>query len=283
MAIKKVGIVGCGLMGSGIVEVCARAGYDVIVMEQNDGFLDAGLERVRASLQRAVDRNRLSETDRDTAWERIGGTTSLDQFTDVDLTIEAIRENLAEKRNVFTTLDRVAPAHAILTSNTSSLPLTELAAATERPQQVLGLHFFNPAPVMPLLELVRPYVTSDATYETARAFGESLGKTVVVAKDTPGFIVNALLVPFLLDAARMLEAGVASREDIDAGVKLGLNHPMGPLTLLDFVGIDTTLYIADAVFEETKDPRFAAPVLMRRMVALGHWGRKSGRGIYDYS
>ena len=193
-----------------------------------------------------------------------------------------MREEIEEKKGIFRRLDEVTPPHAILASNTSSLPVTELAAVTNRPSQVLGMHFFNPAPVLPLLEMVRTFVTSDETYEASRAFGESLGKTVIVAKDTPGFIVNALLLPFLLDAIRMLESGVATREDIDAGVKLGLAHPMGPLTLLDFIGIDTALYIVDAVFEETKDARWAAPVLLRRMVTMGHHGRKSGRGFYEY-
>jgi 3-hydroxybutyryl-CoA dehydrogenase len=196
--------------------------------------------------------------------------------------VEAAIANPEEKKKVFARLDQVTPSHAILSSYTSSLSIIDMAAATKRPGQVLGMHFINPVPVMPLLEMVRTFVTSAETYQIARAFGESLGKQVVVAKDTPGFIVNALLIPYLLDAARMLEEGIASREDIDAGVKLGLNHPMGPLTLLDFVGIDTTLYVADAMFAETKHPRHAAPVLMRRLVTAGHWGRKTGTGSYDY-
>jgi len=282
MEIKRVGVVGCGLMGSGIVEVCAKAGYEVRVMEVNDDFLQRGLARITSSLDRAVERNRLTPEDRDATVARVNGTTDLSDFSDVDFVIEAVREDLEEKKGIFRRLDEITPAHAILASNTSSLPLTELAAVTKRPSQVLGMHFFNPAPVLPLLEMVRTFVISEETYETSRAFGESLGKTVIVAKDTPGFIVNALLLPFLLDAIRMLESGIASREDIDAGVKLGLAHPMGPLTLLDFIGIDTALYIVDAVFEETKDPRWAAPVLLRRMVTMGHHGRKTGRGFYEY-
>ena len=282
MHIKTVGVVGCGLMGSGIAEVIARNGYDVVVMEVNQSFLDKGLERIQTSLARAVDRTKLGAAERDAAWARIQGTTDLAQFGACDFVVEAAIENLEEKKKVFARLDQVTPRHAVLSSNTSSLSIIDMAAATKRPAQVLGMHFFNPVPVMPLLEMVRTFVTSAETYQTARAFGESLGKQVVVAKDTPGFIVNALLIPYLLDAVRMLEEGVASREDIDAGIKLGLNHPMGPLTLLDFVGIDTTLYVADAMFAETKHPRHAAPVLMRRMVTAGHWGRKTGKGFYDY-
>jgi 3-hydroxybutyryl-CoA dehydrogenase len=282
MEIKRVGVVGCGLMGSGIVEVCARSGYDVRVMEVDQELLDRGLGRIHASFDRAVERNRLTTEDRDVILGRVTGTIDLADFRDVDYVIEAVREDLAEKKAIFSRLDKVTPAHAILASNTSSLSVAELAAMTDRPSQVLGMHFFNPAPVLPLLELVRTFVTSDETVETSKAFGESLGKTVIVAKDTPGFIVNALLLPFLMDAVRMLESGTASREDIDNGVKLGLSHPMGPLTLLDFIGLDTALYIVDAVFEETKDAKWAAPVLLRRMVTMGYHGRKSGRGFYEY-
>ncbi len=282
MKIKRVGVVGCGLMGSGIAEVCARAGYSVLVREVDDQFLERGLSRIKKSLDKGVARGKLSPSERDAAQSRISGTTELGDFSDSDLVVEAIVENLEQKKETFATLDRVAPAHAILASNTSSLSVTDMAAATERPDQVLGIHFFNPVPVMPLIEMVRTFLTSDATYQTARAFGEGLGKQVVVTKDRPGFIVNALLVPYILDAVRMVEAGVATKEDIDAAVKLGLNHPMGPLTLLDFVGLDTTLFIADAMYEELKDPRYAAPPLLRRMVVAGYMGRKSGRGFYDY-
>jgi 3-hydroxybutyryl-CoA dehydrogenase len=282
MTIKLVGVIGCGLMGSGIVEVCAKSGYEVIVMEVNEQFLNKGLERVKTSMAKAVERNKLMAADRDAAWGRIKGTTDLTQFDACDLIIEAAIENLDEKKKLFAQLDKIARSNTIFASNTSSLSIIDMAAMTKRPTQVLGLHFFNPVAVMPLLEMVRTFVTSDETYQTARAFGESLGKTIIVAKDTPGFIVNALLVPYLLDAVRMLEEGIASKEDIDTGVKLGLNHPMGPLTLLDFVGVDTTLYIADAMFAETKNPRYAAPVLMRRMVTAGHFGRKTGKGFYEY-
>jgi 3-hydroxybutyryl-CoA dehydrogenase len=197
--------------------------------------------------------------------------------------VEAVPENLELKRQVFADLDAVAPAHAILASNTSSLAVTEMAAATRRPDKVLGLHFMQPVPVMPLLEMVRTFLTSEETFQSAKAFGESLGKTIVVSKDTPGFIVNLLLIPYLLQAIEALERGVATKEDFDTAIKRGLNHPMGPFTLLDFVGLDTTLFVADAVFEETKDPRFAAPPLLRRMVSAGYLGRKSGKGFYDYN
>jgi len=283
MKIERVGVVGCGLMGSGIVEVCARAGYPVIVREVNDEFLRRGLNRIEKSLAKGVSRGKLRADERDAAWNRITGTTDVNAFADCDLVVEAIIENLDMKKEVFAALDQITPPHAILASNTSSLSITSMAAATQRPTQVLGIHFFNPVPVMPLIEMVRTFLTSDETYATARAFGEGLGKQVVVTKDRPGFIVNALLIPYALDAVRMVEEGVATKEDIDKAVQLGLNHPMGPLTLLDFVGLDTTLYIADAVYEELKDPRYAAPPLLRRMVTAGYMGRKSGKGFYDYT
>jgi 3-hydroxybutyryl-CoA dehydrogenase len=203
-------------------------------------------------------------------------------FSGCDLIVEAVPEHLEMKRRTFAELDAIAPPHAILASNTSSLAVTDMAAATRRPAQVLGLHFMQPVPVMPLLEMVRTFLTSEETFQAAKAFGESLGKTIVVSKDSPGFIVNLLLIPYLLHAIEALDKGVATREDIDTAIKLGLNHPMGPFTLLDFVGLDTTLFIADAVFAETKDPRFAAPPLLRRMVSAGHLGRKSGKGFYQY-
>jgi 3-hydroxybutyryl-CoA dehydrogenase len=282
MEIRRVGVVGCGLMGSGITEVVARGGYPVVVREVNDEFLQRGLGRIEKSLARGVSRNKLTEEERDAAWSRITGTTDMEPFADCDLVIEAIIENLEAKKKTFAELDRLTPEHAILASNTSSLSVTDMAAMTKRPIQVLGVHFFNPVPVMPLVEMIRTFQTSDETYTAARTFVEGLGKQVVVTKDRPGFIVNALLVPYLLDAVRMLESGLATKEDIDKAVKLGLNHPMGPLTLLDFVGLDTTLFIADAVYEELKDPRYAAPPLLRRMVAAGYMGRKNGKGFYDY-
>lgn len=283
MAIKTVGVVGCGLMGSGIVEVIAKNGYSVIVREVNEDFLSKGLTRIKASMAKAVERNKMTAANRDAAQARIRGTTNLQDLAACDLVVEAAIENLKLKKDIFKELDAVTRPEVILASNTSSLAVTEMAGMTRKPGKVLGLHFFNPVPVMPLLEMVRTFLTSEETYTTARTFGESLGKQVIVSRDVPGFIVNALLVPFQLDAIRMLENGIATKEDIDQGIHLGLNHPMGPLTLLDFVGIDTVLFIADAMFEETKDARYAAPPLLRRMVAAGYLGRKSGKGFYDYS
>ncbi len=283
MEIKKVGVVGCGLMGSGIVEVCARAGYDVVVREVNDELLQKGLERVKKSMSKGVQRGKLSQEDMDTAWQRIQGTTTLADMADCDLVIEAAVEKMEVKKAIFAELDSIVPPHAILASNTSSLCVTEMASVTKRSDKVLGIHFFNPVPVMPLIEFVRTILTSDETMDIARKFGASLGKTMVTAKDTPGFIVNRLLIPYLLDAVRIYEAGLASKEDIDTAIHLGLSHPIGPLSLLDFVGLDTCLFIADAMYEEFKDPRYAAPPLLRRMVLAGHLGRKSGKGFYDYT
>ncbi len=283
MAIKTVGVVGCGLMGSGIAEVIARHGYNVVVREVNDDFLKKGIERIQASTARAVERSKMSAADRDAATARIQGTTKMEDLAQADLVIEAAIENLKLKKEIFKELDQITRPDVILASNTSSLAVTEMAGVTRKPAKVLGMHFFNPVPVMPLLEMVRTFLTSEETYKAARAFGEGLGKQVIVSKDAPGFIVNALLVPYLLDAVRMYENGFASKEDIDTGVRLGLNHPMGPLTLLDFVGLDTTLFIADEMYAELKDARFAAPPLLRRMVAAGYLGRKSGKGFYDYS
>ncbi|MCD6555305.1 MAG: 3-hydroxybutyryl-CoA dehydrogenase [Anaerolineae bacterium] len=282
MEIRKVGVVGCGLMGSGIVEVCARAGYEVVVREVNDEFLQKGLGRIKKSMSKGVRKGKLAQEDMDAAWGRIKGTTTLADMADCDIAIEAAVENMEIKKSIFAELDGILPPHAILASNTSSLCITEMASVTKRGDKVLGIHFFNPVPVMPLIEFVRTILTSDETMAIAREFGASLGKTMVTAKDTPGFIVNRLLIPYLLDAVRIYENGLASKEDIDTAIKLGLNHPMGPLTLLDFVGLDTCLFIADAMYEEFKDPRYAAPPLLRRMVLAGHLGRKSGKGFYDY-
>lgn len=282
MKIKKVGVIGCGLMGSGIVEVCARAGYEVIVREVNDELLQKGLGRIQQSMSKGVQKGKMTQEEMDAAWKRIKGTTNLSDMAACDIAIEAAIENMAIKKSIFAELDGILPPHAILASNTSSLCVTEMASVTKRGDKVLGIHFFNPVPVMPLIEFVRTILTSDETMSIAHEFGASLGKTMVTAKDTPGFIVNRLLVPYLLDAVRIYEEGLASKEDIDTAIKLGLNHPMGPLTLLDFVGLDTTLFIADAMYEEYKDPRYAAPPLLRRMVLAGRLGRKSGKGFYDY-
>ena len=283
MQIRTVGVVGCGLMGSGIAEVCARSGYQTVVREVNEDLLGRGLERLQASMDTAVQRGKLAGEERDAARARLRGTTELGDFAECDLVIEAATENLKIKQETFRELDRVCPPHAILASNTSSIPIIQMATATKRPDQVLGLHFMNPVPVMQLIEMVRALTTSDETVSVARGFGESLGKRLIVSKDRGGFIVNYLLVPYLLDAIRMLEQGFASAEDIDVGMMLGTSYPMGPFTLLDFVGLDTTLFIADVLFEEFKEPRFAAPTLLRHMVAAGRMGKKSGQGFYDYA
>ena len=282
-SIRKVGVVGCGLMGAGIVEVAAAAGFEVTVTEIDDDALAKGLKKVRQSMKIAVRKGKLDEDTAAKADANIQGATSLDALADRDLVIEAATENAPIKKQVFQTLDAQLGEHAILASNTSSLPIVDLAAVTNRPDRVLGLHFFNPVPVMQLLEMVRAETTSDATIDACREFGEAIGKRVIVARDTSGFIVNRLLVPYILDAVRMFESGSATAEDIDAGMKLGCGHPMGPLALLDFVGLDTTLAICEIMFDEFKDAKYAAPPLLRRLVAAGHYGRKSGKGIYDYS
>ena len=282
MEIQRIGIIGVGLMGAGIAEVCARTGYDTLVREINDEFLAKGLERIEASMQTAVNRGKLTAADQEAARSQVRGTTRLEDFADRDLVIEAAIEDLHLKKDLFAQLDQICPPHAILASNTSSIPIIQLAAATKRPDRVLGMHFFNPVPAMQLIELVRTITTSDESLETVHAVGERLGKRMIVSKDRAGFIVNYLLVPYMLDAVRMLEQGFASKEDIDLGMMLGTSYPMGPFTLADFVGLDTALHIADVLFEAFKEPRFAAPTLLRQMVAVGWLGRKSGRGFYHY-
>ena len=270
-------------MGSGIAQVCAQKGYRTIVREVNDELLARGMGRIRTFLQEGVKRGKVAQADADKALANLSGTTSFADLKDCDLVIEAVVEDLAEKNKVFGELDRSCKTSAILASNTSSISLTAIAASTGRRDRVLGLHFMNPVPIMKLVEIVRPEVTSETTYAAARAFAESLGKTVITAKDTPGFIVNLLLVPYLCEAVRALEAGLATKEDIDAGMELGCGMPMGPIKLADFVGLDTSLYIADVLYEEFRDPRYAAPPLLRRMVRAGRLGRKTGAGFYDYA
>ena len=282
MDIRTVGVAGAGLMGSGIIEQTARCGYRVIAREVDDQALQGGQKRVHKSMSRAVERGKMTEEERDQANGRIRWTTNLHDFRECDLVVEAIIENLNHKQDLFRELDEITRPEVILASNTSSVSITALASVTSRPERVAGAHFFNPVPVMRLLELVRGLLTSDETLATLRQFGSALGKEVIIAQDTPGFIVNALLVPYLLDAVRMVESGIATKEDIDTGINLGLNHPMGPLTLLDYVGIDTTLYIAEVMYEEYRDPKYAAPPLLRKMVTAGYLGRKNGRGFYDH-
>ena len=281
--IKRVGVVGCGLMGAGIAEVCARTGYTVIVREVTEELLKKGRARIESSMARAIERGKLAASDAKAAQARITGTTHLEDLAAVDLVLEAVVENMDLKKQVFRELDRLCPPQTIFASNTSSLSITEMASVTSRAVKFLGMHFFNPVPVMKLVELIRGLQTAEATVITGRQFAESLGKTVVVCIDSPGFIVNFLLVPYLLDAVRALGNGIASKEDIDTAVQLGLAHPMGPLTLLDYVGIDTTYYIAEAMYQEFKDTRYAPPPLLKQMVLAGLHGRKTGRGFYDYS
>lgn len=283
MAIRNVGVVGCGLMGSGIAQVCAQKGYRVTVRETSDAFLQKGLDRIKGFLAEGVKRGKVAQADMDKTLAGLSGTTSLADLKDCDLVIEAIVENLDEKRKVFAELDRVCPPHAILASNTSSISITSMAAATKRPDKCIGLHFMNPVPIMKLVEIVRPEITSEETYREARAFTESLGKTIVTAKDTPGFLVNLLLVPYLCEAVRAVDTGLATKEDVDNSMKLGCGMPMGPIELLDFVGLDTTLYIMDVLFDAYREPKYAAPPLLRRMVAAGRVGKKAGRGFYEYA
>ena len=281
-ALKTVGVVGCGLMGSGIAQVSAQAGLVTWVREVDKPTLERGLGRIRKFLDDGVAKGKVTAEDRDKVLANIKGTTELRDLAPCELVIEAVVESIEAKREVFQALDKLVQPTAVLASNTSSLSITEIAATTGRPERVLGLHFFNPVPLMKLVEIIRALPTSDAAFDRAKSFVEQIGKTAVVCKDTPGFVVNRLLVPYLLDAVRLLESGLASREDIDNGMKLGCGYPMGPLTLLDFVGLDTTYYIANIMFEEFRQPHFAPPPLLKRMVLAGYMGRKSGRGFYEY-
>jgi len=283
MVIEKVGVVGCGLMGAGIAQVSAAAGFSTIVREVGPELLDKGIKGIEKNLARLVEKGTITDAAKGEIRARLEGTTVIEDLKDCDLVIEAIIEQLPAKRDLFATLDRICPEKTIFASNTSSLTITELATATKRPQRFVGLHFFNPVPVMKLVEVVRTIATDAAVYDEMVAFGTKLGKKAVRANDSTGFIVNRLLVPYLLDAIRALEEGVGSIEDIDNSMKLGCGYPMGPLTLLDFVGLDTTYYISQIMFDEFKERRFAAPPLLKRMVLAGWNGRKAGRGFYDYS
>ena len=282
MEIKRVGVVGCGLMGSGITQVCAQSGYQVVVSEVNDELLNKGLASISSFLTRNVNKGRLSQEEKEATLARIKGTTNTRDFSDCDLVIEAAIENMDVKKKIFAELDKICSEDAILATNTSCLSIIDMATATTRPEKVLGIHFFNPVPLMKLLEIVKTIATSDETVKVGQEFGKSIGKTTIIAPDTPGFIVNRLLLPFMLGAFRMLDTGGATKEDIDAGVRLGLGHPMGPLALADLIGMDTILYIANAIYEELKDPLYAPPIILKKMVATGWLGRKTGKGFYEY-
>jgi 3-hydroxybutyryl-CoA dehydrogenase len=282
MKVEKIGVVGCGIMGSGIAQVCAQSGYQVFVSDISDELLKKGLKSIDSFLSRSVSKGKMSSQDKEAILSRIKGTTHINDFSGCDLIIEAVPEVLEMKKDIFRQLDQVCPEHTILASNTSVLSVTDLAAVTKRPGKVVGMHFANPVPLMKSLEMVRTIATSDETVVTVKEVGESLGKTVVIAKDAPGFISNRILTPFLLNAVRMLEEGLASKEDIDTIITAGLGHPMGPLTLLDLIGIDTVFRGASAIYEELKDPQYNPPTLMRKMVAMGWHGRKTGKGFYEY-
>ena len=285
MAIHKVAVLGCGLMGSGIAQVCAQAGRDVTVIEVTDEYLKKGLGGIEKQLGKLVDKGKLGADDRDATLRRLRGSTRFEDAADADLVIEAIIENIDEKNRTYAALDRLCKPETIFATNTSSLSVTQMMTATgaERQRRFIGMHFFNPVPVMKLVEVVRTILTDAGVFEEATAFARDIGKVPVQTSDRSGFIVNRLLVPYLLDAIRALEEGVGSIVDIDNGMKLGCGHPMGPLTLLDFVGLDTTYYIANIMFDEFKEKRFAPPPLLKRMVLAGLYGRKSGRGFYDYA
>lgn len=282
MKIRKVGIVGCGLMGSGIAEVSARAGYPTVVREVSPELAARGRGRIVQSVARGVEKGKLTAVQRDETLTRLTFTTALADLADCDIVIEAATENPQLKKELFTALDAGCKPETLLASNTSSIPIIELAAVTRRPALVVGLHFFNPVPVMRLVEVVRSIQSSEASVTAARAFAESLGKRPIIAKDRAGFVVNVLLVPYMLEAVRLVENGVATAEDVDEGMKLGCGHPMGPLELLDFVGIDTTFSIAQILFDEFKDPHYAPPTLLKQMSIAGLHGRKTGRGFYTY-
>ena len=283
MTIQNVGVIGCGLMGSGIVQVATQAGFRVLFVEANGALVERGLSRLRETFEGLVAKGKLDPAAKDAALARIGGTPLLEDLKGCDLVVEAMTEDQQLKNETFAKLDRICPPHAILATNTSSCNVTALAAATTRPRQVLGLHFFNPVPLMKLVEVARTVLTDEAVVATATEWVRTVGKTPVQTKDSTAFIVNRLLVPYLLDAVRLYEGGLASLEDIDTAMKLGCGYPMGPFTLLDLVGLDTAMYVAEVMFEEFREPRYAPPPLLKRMVLAGRLGRKTGRGFYAYT
>ena len=281
--IRKVGVLGCGLMGSGIAQTAATAGFTTVVRDVADPLLEKGRAGIGKSLAKLVEKGKLPGATRDQAWARLSFVTDLAALKDCDIIIEAVTEDLELKNRLWAELDGVCPPRTIFASNTSSLTIAAMAATTRRPDRFVGLHFFNPVPLMPLVEVVRTVTTSRETFDRAYEFARKLGKEPVVATDSPGFIVNLLLVPYLLDAARALERGVASTPDLDRAMQLGAGHPMGPLTLMDYIGLDTVVRIADIMFDAYGEDRYAAPPLLRRMTQDGLQGKKSGKGFYDYS
>ena len=282
MEIRKVGVIGCGQMGGGIVQTCAQAGYDVKVTEINQTLLAKGLNNIKSNLSRNVEKGRMSKDEMNAALNRMNGTINISDFSDRDLVVEAVIENMDMKKKLFAELDKVCPANTILATNTSCLSIIDMAMVTKRAEKVLGIHFFNPVPVMKLIEVVKTIATSQETIDAGKQFGEKCGKKVVIAQDSPGFIVNRLMIPFILNAIHMMDSGIATKEDIDSGINLGLNHPMGPLALADLIGLDTIYFIANAMYAELKDPQFASPPLLGKMVTAGWLGRKTGKGFYDY-
>ena len=282
MEIKNVGVIGCGQMGGGIVQTAAQAGFDVKVSEVNEAFLSKGLNTIKSILSRNVEKGRMTKDEMDAVLNRIHGTTNIGDFSDRDLVVEAVIENMEMKKKLFAELDKICPQNAILATNTSCLSIIDMAMTTKRADKVLGIHFFNPVPVMKLVEVVKTIATSPETIAAGKQFGEKCGKKVVIAQDSPGFIVNRLMIPFILNAIQMMDIGIATKEDIDAGCNLGLNHPMGPLALADLIGLDTVYFIANAMYAELKDPQFVAPTLLGKMVTAGWLGRKTGKGFYDY-
>jgi 3-hydroxybutyryl-CoA dehydrogenase len=283
MEVKKIGVVGCGLMGSGIAEVCARSGYSTIALEVNQQFLDKGMNSIKASLEKAASKGKMSAQDKDATLARLKGTINAEDFKDVDLVLEAVIENMDEKKRIMSTMDKICPPHAILASNTSCLSILQMAMATKRPTQVIGMHFFQPVPVMAMVEIVKTIAVSKETVETAEKVSKSLGKQVVFAKDTPGFLVNRLGFPFMMNAIRMLDEGWTTVEEMDRAWMMATNSPMGPFTLMDFAGLDTMYSMACAMYDEFKDPVYAPPPLLKAMVTMGRYGKKNGWGFYKYT
>jgi 3-hydroxybutyryl-CoA dehydrogenase len=281
--IQNVGVIGCGQMGSGITQVCAQAGYQVLVSEVNEEFLEKGLSSIDTYLARSVQRERITSQEKDAIIDRIRGTTSMNDFNDCDIVLEAAVEDMKLKKDIFHEIDGICPQRTILATNTSCLSVTEIASVTQRPDKILGLHFFNPVPVMRLLELIKTPTTSNETVKIGKEFGESLDKSVVIVQDSPGFIVNRLMTPQILNAIKLLESGIATKEDIDTGMTQGLNYPMGPLALADLIGLDTLLYIANGIYEKLKDSQYIAPPLLKKMVSAVQLGRKTGKGFYEYN